>query len=146
MSHVRKLIRDDLVSTVTGLATTGANVFRSRVNPNEASKLPCLCVYTLSETAERTAMNGNQIFRDLEVLIEGYARSRTALDDTLDTIAVEVEEALAVDPTRGVNALSTYLTNSEFSLEDGGDQPIGVVKLTFQVQYVTTSGEVEQAI
>ena len=91
-------------------------------------------------------MNGNQILRDLEVLIEGYARDRVALDDTLDAIAVDVEEALAVDPTRGDNALSTYLTSSEFTLEDGGDQPIGVVKLTFQVQYVTTSGEVEQAV
>ena len=146
MSHVRKLIRDDLVITVTGLPTTGSNVFRSRVNSNEASKLPCLCVYTLSETVERTAMNGNQILRELEVLIEGYARSRTALDDTLDLIAVEVEEAVAIDPTRGGRALSTYLTSSEFNLEDGGDQPIGVAKLSFQVQYVTTSGDVEQAV
>lgn len=146
MSHVRKLIRDNVVTAVTGLATTGANVFRSRVNPNEASRLPCLCIYTLNETAERTAMNGNQILRELEVQVEGYARSRTNLDDTLDQISVEVEEALAVDPTRGGNALSTYLTSSEFALESEGDQPIGVAKLTFQVQYVTTSGEVEQAV
>ena len=146
MAHVRKLIRDNVVSTITGLATTGANVFRSRVYANEETKLPCLCVYTLNEAAERTAMNGNQILRELEVLVEAYAKAKADLDNTLDNIAVEVEEALAVDPTRNGNALSTYLTSTEMNFEEGGEQPVGIAKLTFVVQYVTTSTDVEQAV
>ena len=33
MDHVRKLIRDRVTTTLSGLATTGANAFKTRVYP-----------------------------------------------------------------------------------------------------------------
>ena len=52
MAHIRKSIRDNAVTAVTGLSTTGSNVFRSRVYPLGTNKLPALCVYTNGETVE----------------------------------------------------------------------------------------------
>ena len=52
MAHVRQSIRDNAVTAVTGLSTTGSNVFRSRVYPLGTNKLPALCVYTDSEVVE----------------------------------------------------------------------------------------------
>lgn len=146
MAHVRKQIRDNIVAAVSGLTTTGTNVFRSRVYSNEAEKLPALCVYSLNESSELIAMNSNQLLRSSEVLVEGYAKAKTNLDNTLDTIAVEVEEALAVDPTRGGIAHKTVITSSEIVLAEEGEQPIGVIKMTFQVDYVTASNDVENSI
>nr|ADI23589.1 hypothetical protein [uncultured nuHF2 cluster bacterium HF0770_42C12] len=40
MAHVRQSIRDNVVTAVTGLSTTGSNVFRSRVYPLGTNKLP----------------------------------------------------------------------------------------------------------
>ena len=35
MAHVRQQIRDAIVTALTGLTTTGTNVFRSRIYPLE---------------------------------------------------------------------------------------------------------------
>jgi hypothetical protein len=143
MTHVRKQIRDDVTTAITGLATTGTNVFQSRVYPNEAAKLPSLCVYTTTESSEVISLNPARIGRELEVVVEGYVKAKTGLDDTLDTIAVEVEEALAVDITRGGIAHETFITGTEIGLSEEGEQPIGIIKMTFQVNYVTASTDVE---
>ena len=52
MAHVRQSIRVNVVTAVTGLSTTGSNVFRSRVYPLGTNKLPALCVYADSEVVE----------------------------------------------------------------------------------------------
>ena len=52
MAHLRKQIRDNVVTALTGLSTTGSRVYASRVYPN----LPGLCVYTKSESVEILTM------------------------------------------------------------------------------------------
>ena len=53
MSHARQQIRDAVVAAVTGLATTGASVHKTRMFKFEDDDLPALGVYTLSEDIER---------------------------------------------------------------------------------------------
>ena len=48
-------------------------------------------------------------------MVEAYVKGTTGVDDTLDTIAVEVEEALTTDITRGGNAKDTKVTAFEAS-------------------------------
>ena len=52
MAHVMQPIRDNAMTAMTSLSTTGSNVFRSRVYPLGTNKLPALCVYTDSEVVE----------------------------------------------------------------------------------------------
>ena len=52
MAHARQSIRDNVVTAVTGLSTTGTNVFRSRVYPLGENKLPALCIYTVAGEVE----------------------------------------------------------------------------------------------
>ena len=56
MAHYRQQIRERVATTLTGLATTGSNVFQSRVYPLENNKLPCLLVYTTEEASEPIVM------------------------------------------------------------------------------------------
>ena len=144
MTHMRKQIGDAVVTAVTGLATTGANVFKSRVYPNEQSKLPLLCIYTLIEESEIITMGTPYKYqRDLEVMIEGYAKATTSLDDALDQISLEVEEAMAADITLGGLAKNTLLGSTEVDMVGEGEVPVGVIKLTYLVRYVTTNTDVE---
>jgi hypothetical protein len=72
MAHARKLIRDNIVTTVTGLSTTGANVFKSRVYPLSAGSLPALTVYTRSEEVIQSTIS---IPRTIErtLTVRGFA-------------------------------------------------------------------------
>ena len=136
MAHVRQSIRDHIVSAVTGLSTTGANVFPSRVYPIAAGKMPGLAVYTLSEAIEaQTLRPPRGLVRVLEISIEAYVEGSTN-DDVLDNICAEVEAAVAADITRGGNAKDTILVSFEADYADG-ERPLVVGRLTYQVTYST---------
>lgn len=146
MAHVRKQIRDAIVTALTGLTTTGSNVFRSRIYPLEKVKLPGICVYTQSESTEFDTMTiSRSIQRELEVAVEAYVTATLNYDNTLDTIAVEVEEALAADVTLGGLCKDLQVTAFEADFSGDGEQPVAVGRFTVAVQYRTAENDVETA-
>lgn len=146
MAHVRKSIRDDIVTTLTGLATTGSNVFRTRLFPLADAKLPGLCIYTRSEqTQYNTVGKPRTQMRMLEVVVEAYCKGTSNIDDTIDTIAVEVEEALYTDLTRGGNAKDTKIVAFDADYTGDGEQSVGIGRFTVEVIYVTVENDIEAA-
>jgi len=138
MAHVRQSIRERIASNCTGLTTTGTNVFQSRVYSLEPGNLPCLLIYSTTETSERLTMQTtDSLNRDLTVMVEGYARGSSNIDDTLDTISAEVEVAIAGDPTCNDLAIDTFLSSTEIEYDGEGDQPIGAVRMSWSVNYET---------
>lgn len=147
MAHVRQSIRDNVATTVTGLSTTGSNVYKTRLFPLGTSKLPGLCVYTRNEvTTNSTIKPPRTQVRNLNVTVEAYVKGTTNIDNTLDTIAVEIEHALAADPTRGGYAKDTRVTGFEVDYDGEGDQSVGVARFTIAVDYVTLENDVETAV
>jgi len=147
MSHVRQQIRDDIVTTLTGLTTTGSNVFRSRIFPLEETNLPALCIYTKSETSEYDTIGlPRSVNRILDVAVEAYVKGVSNYDNTLDTIAVEVEEAIAADITLGNLAKDAQITAFEADFAGDGEQPVAVGRFTVTVQYRTVENDVETAV
>lgn len=139
--HVRTQIRDKAVALVTGLTTTGVNVFPSRKYPLDDDIFPGLCVYTLTEDIDEEEGKAAGIqFRSVDVVIEGYDALVAGLDDNLDTIAAEVETAIFADRffTGLLKALD--LTTTEIDLNVEAAKPVGMIKLTFKAQYLTEEG------
>lgn len=147
MAHVRKQIRDNVVTAVTGLTTTGSRVYRSRVYPVDTVNLPGLLIYTTAEASEIDSLASPRgLERSLDLAVEGVAQATANLDNTLDQIAAEVETALAADTTRGGLAKDTYLASTEIQLSDEGDKPVGAVRMIFRVVYRTRETAPETAI
>lgn len=147
MSHVRQQIRDDIVTTLTGLTTTGSNVFRSRIFPLEETNLPALCIYTKSEASEYDTIGlPRSVNRVLDVAVEAYVKGVSNYDNTLDTIAVEVEEAIAADVTLGNLAKDAQITAFEADFAGDGEQPVAVGRFTVTVEYRTVENDVETAV
>ena len=68
MAHVRQQIRDQIVTALTGLTTTGSNVFRSRIFPLEQTKLPALCIFTKSEATEFDTITINAVAYTMRIV------------------------------------------------------------------------------
>jgi hypothetical protein len=135
-NHIRQQIREYFGTTLTGLSTTGSNVFESRVYPIENTKLPALVIYTKLETSEPIVIGTDRVMsRELSVVVEGYAKATTNFDDTIDTISKEVEEAIAADRTLDGKAKDTYLESTEIEFNSEGEKPLGFVSLTFISNY-----------
>ncbi len=147
MTHVRQQIRERVATDLTGLSTTGSNVFQSRVYPMEGAGLPGLIVYTNSETTDlEGTSSGRNLVRVLDVVVEGYVKATSNSDDTVDTIAAEVETAIANDSTINSLAKDSILATTEIELSGDAEQPIAVVRMTFTVVYVTADNAPETAL
>jgi len=135
-NHIRQQIREYFGTTLTGLTTTGSNVYESRVYPLENAKLPALIIYTKSETSEPIVIGTDRVMsRELAVVVEGYAKATSDFDDTIDTISKEVEQAIAADRTLDGKAKDTYLESTEIEFNGEGEKPLGYVSLTFLTNY-----------
>ena len=140
MSHARQQIREAVATLVTGLTTTGSNVFQSRVYHLQASELPALLVYTNSETVERSHMTTGLV-RELTLRVEGIAKALADIDDTLDTIGAEVEAALGGQEPAGVEDL--VLQSADVTINGEGEQQVGAIVMDFLVRYRTDQADPE---
>ena len=88
---------------------------------------------------------GRLVTRTLTILVEGYARSASNLDDTLDTISAECEIAIA--GSSAIDALVTdlQLTSTEIEISGEGDREIGRATLEYSVVYTTAFNDPETA-
>src|SRR5210317_649365 len=146
-NHIRQQIREKFGTTLTGLTTTGSNVFESRVYPLENASLPALIIYTKSETSEPIVIGTQRVMsRELSVVVEGYAKATSNFDDTIDTISKEVEAAIAADRTLDGLAKDTYLESTEIEFNSEGEKPLGYVSLTFLTNYYVKENAPDVAV
>lgn len=144
MSHIRTRIRQNLVTTLTGLANTGSNVYDSRVYPMNAETLPGICVYTLSETSGYVSINPPRTLdKTITAAVEIYVQMIDTYDETLDQIAADVEEALYADLTRNNLALDTRVTSFDSTFSGDVEQPVVVGKLNVEIRYSAVEGSPE---
>lgn len=138
MSHARAQIRAALVTRITGLATTGARVYAHRYHVFSEADLPGLRVYAAGEDKLDEYAGGRQQ-RRVVFVIEACARALSAIEDSVDQIALEVETAIAADQTLGglVGGGVRYDGIDEFREEHAGEKPVGVWPLRFVGDYNT---------
>ena len=138
MSHVRQQIRERFATTVTGLTTTGSNVFQSRVYNLESGNLPGIIIYTKSEESQPVSIGSSRtIERILSLNVEAYVKAVSNSDDTIDLIAKEIETAVAADTTLNSLAKDCFLEATEINYNGEGERPISVMTMTYQIMYIT---------
>lgn len=146
MAHIRKLIRDNIETALTGLATTNGRVYRTRVYPIAEDRLPGLAIYTREESTDyATITRPRTQMRNLVVSVEIYVKGQSDYDDELDQIALEVEEALYTDLTRGGYAKDTQVISFDCDFSGDGDQPVARATMQISVDYVTLENNPEAA-
>lgn len=138
MSHIRQQIREQVGTTLTGLTTTGSNVFESRVYPLSDASLPALIIYSKAETSSISTMGtGLGIDRTMTLTIEAYVKANLTFDDTIDTICAEVEVAMGTDPKLNGKVRFSYLESTDIDYDGDGENPIGYATMNYVVEYRT---------
>jgi hypothetical protein len=137
-NHLRRQIRERIATDVTGLSTTGSNVFQSRAYPIEESKLPCLLVFDSEESVEIRSMGAIRgISSELTINIEGYCQGSdgAAVMNTLAAIQKEIQIAMQADIDINSLARDSYLTSADASVNAEATKPTGSVRMTYLVIY-----------
>ena len=139
MAHPRELIRKQAVAVLLGATNAGASVYASRVAPlisnGWQSELPAIIVYTMDETAEIFNQAPKEYRRRVELVVEIHAEGNEALDDTLDTLARQVERLLLMDDTLGDTVNDLQYVRSRMVLLDQSEHLTGACRLIFDAEY-----------
>ena len=135
-NHIRQQIRERAGTVLTGLTTTGSNVFETRIYPLENTNLPALVIYTKNETSEPLVISTNRVMsRELELIVEVYVKQTSNFDDQVDKICKEVEVAISADTTLNGLAKDCFLQSTEIEYNTEGEQPLSFAVLTFLTNY-----------
>lgn len=140
MSHIRTQIRQAVATALTGLQTTGANVFPNRATAVPPDKRPALCIYTSSEAS---ALDGTAtgLRREINLTVLAvFNATAEEFDDDADVISSEVEVALGAARDLGGLAYDVVPTGAELSLNGDGEQQVGLCSMTFLVTTRTRLG------
>lgn len=136
-NHVRRQIRDAALTALTGLATTGAHVYASRVDELQDTNLPALRIITNDEQVDIDSMGASRLVeRTLTLVVEACVKENDTFDDTLDQIFKEVETAIAANQGMG-GAKYVQLGSIEVEMSGEGEKDVGIGRMTFEVYYIT---------
>jgi len=142
MAHKRAQIKARIQTVLTGLATTGSNVFLSRTYPIATTDLPGLLIYANSESIERLEIGiQNRQQRTLDLSIEAVAKGASA-ESTLDQVTVEVEEAMANDQTLNGLAIDSAITDTQIR-QASAESEFFIATMRYTVLYRTIDNDVE---
>ena len=145
--HVRKQIRNAAKVALHGLTTTGDRVFVSRVYPLTNAKLPGLLIYSPIEDSGRED-SATESMRDMQLHVHGIVAITENLEDEMDDIAMEVEQAL--DELGEVGGLAKIYhgiqgTASTLATGEEGERPHGAIAMEFLYTYRTRTGSPDVA-
>lgn len=141
MPHVRTQIRNAFRSALTGLPSTGSNVFVMRPDerPLALAELPALKIWMDDEQIAGEALGDpGTLRREVPLRVDVVAQQGAEpLADTLDAITAEVESAIAANPTLGglVKYAEPESIATEVSAE--GAAPTGRQTLGIRLCYYT---------
>ena len=83
--------------------------------------------------------------RNLSLVVEAYVKANSN-DDTIDTIAKEVEAAMGADVTHNDLARDSFLDSTEINYNGEGEQPIAVMTMVYNIIYLTTETTADVAL
>jgi hypothetical protein len=118
-AHMRTQIRNAVASLLAGLSTTGSNVFKSRVQQYADNKLPALNIVTNNEDVTTLTVGERTYEKNLTVAIFIKCKATDDVDEEIDQIMLEVEQAIAANPTLGglVTDMTLTAADAETRLE-----------------------------
>jgi len=146
MSHQRTVIRqalvDKLKTKVDDVFPTAAEdrIYGSRAKPLFDQFLPAIIIYTRSENIleERFASDGyGASKRELEVAIEAVVLGNEQVDDILDNITKQIEDALDGFEMESRKADILQLKSTEIDVSIEGSKIYGAARLTYGITYYT---------
>lgn len=137
--HERQKIRNAVSALLTGNVTeVGARVFKSRASalwPDQ--ELPCICIYNKEDKfTDRFGNSPGQSGRLLTLSIDIVVAGKEGNDDTLDSIAKQIEVLMQKDHTLSGTCEDLTLTDVVFGFKEDGAVPIAAARLSYEIIYI----------
>lgn len=139
-NHVLRQLRDNSKTALTGLSTTGSNVFvnRSEDEPLQDSELPALRLYLRDSDAKILTMGvGRDYERSARLEVQACVKKLATFEDDLYQILKEVEIAMS---SGSIGAKRADIVSVLIEDDAKGEKPVAVGHFTFELVFYTALG------
>jgi hypothetical protein len=126
--HQRQAIREAVVAALSGKTAAETRVYATREVPWKRLELPGISVYCLEEEKDQGKLK-------VQVAVLLVAALTEKVDDALDDLALEVENAMALDMTLGRTAMATRYTGMQVEISEEQGRPVGAMRLLYDAWY-----------
>lgn len=148
--HVREAIAQAVLTAITGLTTTGANVFRDRdtdENPLHATEIPALTVTDDGEPAEVVSLGVSRLLeRRMRITVAAHVKATSGYSTLLNTILSELETALGATGSLGGAKQVDLVEVRQREISDVADKPTVRQDFTFECFYITAHNAPDVAL
>jgi hypothetical protein len=148
--HVREAIMQAAVTVLTGLTTTGANVFRDRdtdEHPLHGAELPGLVITDDGDPAEVVSIGVSRLLsRRMRVSIAAHVKATSGYSTTLNTILSELETALGNTASLGGAKEVNLVDVSQREIAEAADKPAVRQAFVFEFFYITAHNAPDVAL
>lgn len=142
MTAQRKAIRHAVINILkTANTAAGARVEGSKVTETMPSKLPVIYVYTLDDESDpATHANAPRLLtRNVKIVIEALAGALAApampVDDALDDLGEQIENALGADLTLNGTVTDSVFEEAGMMFGKAGDRHLGRLMILIDAVY-----------
>lgn len=121
------------------LPGVGKDVLTMTSIPSSIENLPVILLYPKNETIDRFDESPKRYRRSLDIIIEIKTMHDTdeLLTDEMDDLTSLVEDIIENDTTIEKEVEHIELKSVNFDTEGAGQSPIGSVKMTYEIDYIT---------
>lgn len=148
-NHVVQQAIDAFATAVTGLTTTGVNVFKDRVYNLASTDLPALRIFDDDEDVQNEDITSLPYMqrRIISLTVEAVVQENNTLDVKLNTIRKEVELAISANSTLGgLCKLHCSLKRASKQRDDNSEVQAGKLVMTWQATVLTMNNAPDVAI
>jgi len=138
MATKRELILEAIKTALTGSATLGATVYRSRMTPLARGESPAVIVEPVRNDVEQNTCLPT-LDHSMQVRVAVIVRGEIP-DQLADPVIAAAHSAIMADLTLGGIAIDVQPGETEFTMQDA-DQPVGVIFSIYIVRYRTSVGD-----
>ena len=130
---IQQLLKD---ANIPGV---GQDVFSMRSIPTGVDSLPLILLYPKNETLDRFDEAPKRYRRSLDMIIEIQTvhDDDELLTDEMDDLAAKVEQVIEDDIVIEADVEHIELKTVAYDTEGDGQSPIGAVKMTYEIEYIT---------
>ncbi len=133
--HQRQIIREKIRDLLLQKTWAEKRIYTNRSTALFESELPCILILTRDEAARKFTEAPRQLQRQLNVSIQAICRLQDDIDDYLDSLALQIEILINVNPFLDETVADVILTGTEVAVSSEGNMPIGSITLNYQVEY-----------
>jgi len=151
--HVRQQCRNRITSLLEAadlrLGRKKVDIFESRVYQLSSRDLPAAAVYSKNQMVDSRKARKQPTIQDriIQTRVVLAIVAEELVENEVDCLALQVENAIAGDASLGGVAHTTYFRGTEEGVITGEtDKPFALLDLLFESHVITLEGKAEKAI